>query len=137
MAKKPESRRQLRIRKHLEDTVGGRWYKIQGNEFQVSGIPDLIGCVQGLFFGFEVKEPGEVASEVQEYEIDQIRINGGTSCVVITPKEAEDVVRAVIAKSGKGMRLPPQAPRGHRRSRIVRTARNRKNNNKPRYPRKA
>lgn len=28
MSKKPESRRQLKIRNHLERTVGGRWYKM-------------------------------------------------------------------------------------------------------------
>ena len=53
--KQPESRLQSKIRKALEDKVGGFWFKMHGSLFQMVGLPDLIGCVEGLFFGLEVK----------------------------------------------------------------------------------
>ena len=38
--------------------LGGFWYKTHGGPFQVRGLPDIIGCYQGAFYGLEVKVPG-------------------------------------------------------------------------------
>lgn len=98
-AKKPESRLQLKIRKELERVVGGFWIKFWGGLFTRVGIPDLIGCVEGRFFGLEVKMPGESPSAVQRHVIGLIRKAGGVAEVVTSPQEAIDAVRQALPVS--------------------------------------
>lgn len=101
MTKKPESRLQLKIRKALEAEVGGWWVKIHGGPFQAAGIPDLVGCVKGLFFALEVKRPGEgKISPIQKVTIKKIIRKGqGVACVVESPEEAIEVVRSTLRKA--------------------------------------
>ena len=109
MAKKEESRLQWRIRKSLEADVGGWWLKVHGGPFQVAGLPDLIGCVEGLFFGFEVKTPTGSTSKLQDYTLEVMRKRGGASIHVITePEEAVRIVRRTLEKAG---RLPAKGRR--------------------------
>jgi hypothetical protein len=101
MSKKPESRRQLRTRRLLQQEVGGKWYKIWGGPFQQAGIPDLIGCVQGLFFAFEIKEPNGVSSELQDDEIEEIIEAGGCAAIITEPTDAVKLVVVTLRKAGK------------------------------------
>lgn len=107
MAKKSESRLQLRIRKSLEKEVGGFWWKVHGGPFQVAGLPDLIGSVEGLFFGFEVKTDTGSTSKLQDYTLEVMRKKGGAHVhVITTPEEA---VRHVQRALGKAGRLPAKS----------------------------
>ncbi len=48
-----------------------------------AGVPDIVGCYEGVFFGIEVKTPrtrGNV-SKLQEYNLEKIMEAGGQSCV--------------------------------------------------------
>lgn len=102
MSKKPETRLQQKIQKALREEVGGWWTKIHGGPFQAAGIPDLIGCVEGLFFGLEVKRPLDTkgASEIQIRTMKKIRVDGkGVACIVQSPEEAILVVRSAVEKS--------------------------------------
>lgn len=90
----PESRLQKKIREALEAEFPDSWWvKIHGGPFQRSGIPDLLGCVDGLFFGFEVKRPGEEATALQANTIVKLNLAKATACVVRTPEEAVNAVR--------------------------------------------
>lgn len=100
MAKQPESRLQLKIRKHLEKTFKGSWwFKVHGGPFQPAGIPDLLGCVDGQFFAFEVKRPGKRPSAIQRKVMGIIQEAGGVAEVVYTPTQAEEYVRAALSLS--------------------------------------
>lgn len=102
MAKKAESRRQLKIRKGLEKEFPGSWWKkIHGGWFQDAGIPDLIGCVMGLFFGFEVKEPDGEISPIQIENIEDITLAGGQAHEVETLEEAIEIIYATLRKAGR------------------------------------
>lgn len=80
--------------------------KIHGSEMQQSGLPDLIGTIQGRFFGFEVKEPGharrdlckraECATPIQLYTLQEIREAGGIATVVHSVEEVEAALLEVI-----------------------------------------
>ena len=99
MTEKPESRLQRKIQKELKKAFpGSYWRKIHGGQFQRKGIPDLLGCVQGRFFGLEVKcpEDGEPPTDLQESNIKQIKKAGGGACVVTSPEEAIDAVRRTL-----------------------------------------
>jgi hypothetical protein len=100
---KPESRLQRNIRRQLVTAVGGHWYKIWGGPYQKAGIPDLLGCVNGLFFGLEVKQPGKgkksKPSDLQKIEIELIQLAGGCAGVVTSPEEAIELVSSTIARA--------------------------------------
>lgn len=100
MSKKRESRLQRRIRKKLEEDVGGWWFKVHGGPFQEPGIPDLVGCVQGLLFGFEVKRPDDNkgASDIQWETIGDIRKAGGCSMIITSPASAVRAVKKHLEK---------------------------------------
>lgn len=114
MAKKPESRLQQRIKKRLIAEVGGKWIKIHGSSFQEAGQPDLIGCVDGQFYGFEVKVPERgKPSKLQLETLREWRREGGICCIVENPEEAVAVVKAVISS-------PETRRRGNRLARWLR-----------------
>lgn len=98
MSTKPESRLQTKIQKALKQAFpGSYWRKIHGGQYQKKGIPDLLGCVQGRFFGLEVKCPdGDPPTDLQKANIRQIKKAGGGSCVVTSPEEAIDAVRRTL-----------------------------------------
>lgn len=105
MSKKAESRLQQRIRKALLKEVGGKWFKVHGSAFQESGQPDIIGCVDGLFFGFEVKVPltGK-PSALQCETLHEWREQGAVACIVESPSQAVSLVKAATAPSAKRRR---------------------------------
>ena len=61
---------------------------------QRRGTPDIIGTCQGVFFGFEVKDPvtGKL-SMIQKSELEKIRRAGGVASVVTSV----DCVKALIS----------------------------------------
>lgn len=102
MAKKRESRRQIKIRKALEkEFPGSQWKKIHGGWFQDAGILDLIGCVEGMYFEFEVKEPDGDLSVLQQERITDIENAGGCSSEILTIKSAIGLVYATLRKAGR------------------------------------
>ena len=42
-----------------------------------AGIPDIVGCISGVFFGVELKRPGARPRKLQVYVMEQIRNAGG------------------------------------------------------------
>ena len=96
--KKPETTLQRKIVEALWHEVGGYWMKIHGSQFQTKGIPDLLGCVAGLFFALEVKCDSSQygASDYQLYNIRQIHESGGMAAVVESPEEAVALVKKHI-----------------------------------------
>ena len=78
-------------------------FKTVGGPYQVSGVPDLILCVNGRFLAFEVKhqKPGESlaharsrATPQQRWQLRMIAGAGGTALVVTT---ADEVLAAIAA----------------------------------------
>lgn len=85
----------------LEKEVGGFWIKIHGSPFQRRGIPDILGCCEGMFFGLEVKLPGgeDTLSKYQEKTIEWINTKGkGRATMVISPKQAVKFVKSYLKK---------------------------------------
>ena len=106
MVQKAESRLQRRMRKRLEEEFGGWWVKIHGSIYQ-AGIPDLVGCVCGMFIAIEVKKSeNEDASELQWKTIDNIKAEGGLSFCTHDIEEAVRRVRRHLEKAG---RLPKRS----------------------------
>lgn len=94
MGPQPESRLSRRIMDALR-AEGAFVFKIWGSEHMMIGLPDLIGCYGGKFFGFEVKMPDKRKNTTlkQDYVMDLIRRAGGISQVVCSAEEALNVLR--------------------------------------------
>lgn len=93
---KPESRLQRQIRQLLEERLGGFWFKVHGGPFQVGGLPDLIGCVQGVMIGIEVKLPGEHPTARQEWTMNKLREAGAIIMVAHSVEEVKDSLHWLI-----------------------------------------
>lgn len=73
------------------------WVKVHGSPTQRVGVPDLLVCVDGHLFAFEVKhqKPGESeehargrTTAVQLQQIKELREAGATAETVLSPEEA-------------------------------------------------
>lgn len=69
--------------------------KIHGNSFQSRGLPDVIGCYKGMFFGLEVKLPGKekTLTKLQIKKLADIKAAGGAAGMVTTREQAWKVVK--------------------------------------------
>jgi hypothetical protein len=76
-------------------------FKVVGSPYQMAGVPDLMFCINGYMVALEVKfqRPGESedvakakATAQQRVQIMRINRAGGISAVVLSAKEALDVI---------------------------------------------
>lgn len=69
MASNYQSRNEKKVEDEIKAYIkecGGLCYKIHGGDlYQETGIPDLLCCWGGLFFGIEVKDPQGKPSAMQ------------------------------------------------------------------------
>src|SRR4249920_3292201 len=92
MAQK-ESRLSQKIMTELRQH-GAFVFKVWGNDQMLAGLPDIICCYQGHFYGFETKMPGkrQHTSARQDYVHELIRNSGGVAVVVTSVQEALDIM---------------------------------------------
>ena len=67
-------------------------WKEHGGMYGTAGIPDIICCYQGRFYGFEVKTEKGRPTELQKAMIRKINRAGGTAAVV----RSVDDVRCIL-----------------------------------------
>jgi len=80
---------QSKILKFL-NVIGYAVKIVSGNK---SGQPDIMACINGQFYAFEVKNSnGGKVSPLQDYNIQIIRKNGGKAYVVSSLEEVKEVV---------------------------------------------
>jgi hypothetical protein len=94
----PEARLTRKIRVALQTQYPDIFvFKVWGSEYQMAGLPDLIGCYRGIFFGLEVKMPAKRnnVSISQQHVLMMIRRAGGIGEVVCTPNEAIAIIHNI------------------------------------------
>lgn len=80
------------IKKYITD-LGGLCYKIHGGDlYQETGIPDLLCCWGGLFFGIEVKDPAGKPSAIQLAQGARIKKAGGHFLIAKSVQDVKDYV---------------------------------------------
>jgi Holliday junction resolvase len=85
-----ESKHQKKIIDYLK-SLG--WYIIKVSAATRAGVPDLICCdTKGHFWAFEVKDTGNVASKLQEYNIQQINNCSGSAFVVYNLEQVKNII---------------------------------------------
>ena|ERR1700687_4648972 len=86
----PESWEKAAIDKYLV-SIGAYVVKPTSGGFGASGQPDRVCCINGVFFGIEVKREGKAPTKLQEKRIADIKAAGGQACW----GTAEKVIREI------------------------------------------
>ena len=81
MAKTPEAKVKAQVTGILKAHGAYYFYPVTGG-FGASGIPDIIGCINGRFFGVECKAGANKPTALQLHNINLIRNTGGVALVV-------------------------------------------------------
>lgn len=81
------------ILRYLKTVPKCFFWKEHGGMYGTAGIPDIIACINGRFYGFEVKIEDGRPTKLQESTIRKIKNAGGIALVV----RSVDEVKAVIA----------------------------------------
>ena len=81
-----------RIREYLKTVPGCFFWKEHGGQYGTAGIPDIIACINGHFFGFEVKTDDGRSTKLQEATIRKINEAGGTAVVVRSVEEVRRII---------------------------------------------
>lgn len=84
------------ITKYLKTVPGCFCWKEHGGMYGTAGIPDIIACINGLFFGFEVKTEDGKPTKLQEATIRKILAAGGTALVVRSVDEVRTVINGPL-----------------------------------------
>ena len=85
------------ILKYLKTVPQCFAWKEHGGMYGTAGIPDIIACINGHFFGFEVKTDIGKPTKLQEATIRKILAAGGTAVVVRSVDEVKAVVNGINA----------------------------------------
>ena len=88
------------IMKYLKTVPRCFFFKEHGGMYGTAGIPDIIACIDGHFFGFEVKKDVGRPTKLQEAVIKKILAAGGTAVVVRSADEVRSVVEGIMSVSG-------------------------------------
>ena len=88
MAMTPEGKVKKVVRKYL-DSINDDWpdkycyyFMPATGGYGKSGVPDIVGCYNGTFFGIELKAGTNKPTPLQEKNLLQIKIAGGIALVV-------------------------------------------------------
>ena len=76
---------------HYLDGIPRLWYWSVTDMF-TSGIPDRVGCVEGMFFAIELKDKNKKPRKLQAWVISKIKAAGGAA---ISTDDKDEVVRFI------------------------------------------
>jgi len=68
-------------------------WKEHGGMYGTAGIPDIIACINGRFFAFEVKTPSGKLTRIQQVTIDKICSAGGQAYKVTSLIEVKNILK--------------------------------------------
>lgn len=81
MATTPEAKVKRTATQHLKQLGAYYFYPVTGG-FGRSGVPDIVACHRGLFFGIECKTGKNKPTALQLKNLEDIRNAGGFDIVV-------------------------------------------------------
>lgn len=84
------------IMKYLKTVPECFAWKEHGGMYGTAGIPDIIACIGGRFFGFEVKTEDGKPTKLQEATIRKILAAGGTALVVRSVDEVRTAINGTL-----------------------------------------
>ena len=98
MAATPESKVKDKVCAALNDMDVYYTKPVTGG-FGNNGVPDIVACVEGRFFGIECKAKGKKPTALQEKHLKDITASGGVS-LVIDETNVDTVRELILANIG-------------------------------------
>lgn len=89
----PEGKVKARAKKILTQ-VGAYYFMPATGGFGRSGVPDIVGCFNGVFFAIECKANGNKPTALQLREIYRI-VEAGGRVIVVDENNVEDIASFV------------------------------------------
>ena len=77
----PEAKVKKVVVQQLKEMGAYYFYPATGG-YGKSGVPDIVGCYKGMFFGIECKAGKNTPTPLQEKNLKEIRTAGGFDIVV-------------------------------------------------------
>jgi len=77
----PEAKVKRVVTRHLKDLGAYYFYPVTGG-YGGSGVPDIVGCYKGRFFGIECKAGKNTPTPLQKKNLESIAESGGIALVV-------------------------------------------------------
>jgi Holliday junction resolvase len=77
----PEAKVKKRVVAQLKKLGAYYFHPVTGG-FGRSGVPDIVGCYRGMFFGIECKAGSNKPTPLQAANLEQITAAGGLALVV-------------------------------------------------------
>ena len=86
----PEKKVKDRVKKILEEIDAYYFLPATGYGGR-KGVPDIVGCYQGKFFGIECKAGKNKPTKLQVYELNKIKKAGGKAIVFTDATKSEEL----------------------------------------------
>jgi Holliday junction resolvase len=96
MAATPESKVKKKVTTILKEMRAYYFYPVTGG-YGSSGVPDIVGCIDGKFFGIECKAGSNKPTALQQKNLDSIAAIGGIA-LLINETNIDDVRLALGVK---------------------------------------
>jgi Holliday junction resolvase len=58
-----------------------------------AGVPDLLACINGAFYAFEIKNATGKVTELQQVKLEKIRKAGGKAYVIHSLEELKGYIK--------------------------------------------
>lgn len=81
MADTPEVKVKKKVVATLKELRAYYFYPVTGG-YGGSGVPDIVGCLHGKFFGIECKSGRNRPTALQQKNLDAIKAMGGIALVI-------------------------------------------------------
>lgn len=81
MAQTPEAKVKAKVVAILKELRAYYFYPVTGG-YGGSGVPDIVGCYHGKFFGIECKAGNNKPTPLQEKNLAAIKTMGGIAMVI-------------------------------------------------------
>jgi Holliday junction resolvase len=97
----PEAKVKKAVVKRLKELGAYYFYPVTGG-YGHSGVPDIIGCYKGKFFGIECKAGSNKPTPLQQKNLSDISLNKGIA-LVINEDNLDDVYIDIAGISNEGI----------------------------------
>lgn len=94
MAQTPEKKVKAKVVKILKELGAYYFYPVTGG-YGSSGVPDIVGCYRGMFFGIECKAGNNKPTALQEKNLADIAHAGGIA-LVVNEDNVSDVLNILV-----------------------------------------
>ena len=89
MAMTPEAKVKKKVVAQLKEMGAYYFYPVTGG-YGFSGVPDIVGCYKGIFFGIECKAGSNKPTALQDKNLSDIKKQKGIA-VVINEENMDDI----------------------------------------------